>query len=93
MHILGGFLVGVTALFLYRQLCLKGFTQESRVTAWYFLCAWLLFIGVAWEYFEYSKELTFNTIGSYHLDVLKDVAMDLLGGFLAGVYFLRNKVI
>ena len=92
MHILGGFLVGVATLFVYRQLCLKGFAQESRVTAWWFLCAGLLFVGVAWEYFEYSKELTFNTIGSYHLDVLKDMAMDLFGGLLAGIYFLRRKL-
>ncbi len=91
MHLLGGVLVGTVALFFYRFFCLKGMIKEDEHTAWTLLIASILFVGGAWELFEYAKGITFNTIGSYRLDVLKDLAVDILGVVFSGVYYLSNK--
>jgi hypothetical protein len=90
MHVLGGALVAYVACFLYQRLCTSGVVIEQRTAMYGVIFASVLFVGVAWEYFEYSKDLTFNTIGSYRMDVIKDIVMDLLGGFVAGIFLLRK---
>lgn len=91
MHILGGVLVVAVVLAFYEGLCSKAIFQNQKSTAWWVMFAGVLFVGVAWEYFEYMKGITFNTIGSYRIDVLKDISMDMLGGIFSGVCFLRKK--
>lgn len=91
MHVLGGALVAVVACFLYQRLCLAGVIQEQKIVTAWVVFACVLCVGVAWEYFEYSKDLTFNTIGSYRMDVLKDIVVDLLGGFLASIFLFRKQ--
>lgn len=90
MHVLGGALVVAVACYTYQRLCEVGVVSEQKVVKGWIFFASVLFVGVAWEYFEYSKDLTFNTIGSYRLDVLKDIVMDLLGAFVAGIFLLRK---
>jgi hypothetical protein len=93
MHILGGVLVGVVMLTFYNELCTRRIFQKKNLIAWAILVAGVLFVGVAWEYFEYAKGITFNTIGSYRLDILKDIGMDMLGGLIAGIFILHKKLI
>ncbi len=91
MHILGGVLVGVAVLYAYHFVFVKASLDKNKRTTWLILLASVFFVGVGWEYFEFAKGITFNMIGSYRTDVLKDIIMDMLGGTFSGVYFVNNS--
>lgn len=48
-------------------------------------------VGLAWELFEYFAGITFNTVGDYPIDTVKDLIMDILGGYAAYLYFIAQK--
>ena len=48
-------------------------------------------VGLGWEVFEYSAGITFNTVGNHALDTVKDLVMDILGGYAAYLYFIAQK--
>ena len=75
MHILGGVWAGFCAAWLLAR------REESFSLAW--CIALTLFVGIAWEIFEYSEGIAMPQYLSYPLDTVKDIFMDLLGAVLA----------
>jgi len=88
MHFLGGFFVGILSLWsFFFAINYHG----SPVTPLKVLVVGVLgalLVGLVWELFEYESGLTWNAIGSYQLDTIKDLTMDVLGGYTAYVYFV-----
>ncbi len=86
-HLLGGLSVGLFSLWFFCADKGGGSTISSlRVLSVAVLGA--LVVGLVWELFEYSAGITYNAIGSYPLDTLKDLTMDVTGGYVAHFYFL-----
>lgn len=82
MHALGGLTVGLLGAWAIETLSRQGWVF-SRATAYCSLASFVLVVGCFWEFVEYLIGYTFNTIGSYRWDTVKDVAVDLAGGSLA----------
>ena len=49
-----------------------------------------MFMGGAWEVFEYVNGITFATEG-YTLDTVHDLLMDALGALTVGYLYIRNR--
>lgn len=90
LHWLGGLSAGFTSLAIM--------SRAGRFVSRPFGVALVgaFIFGVFWELFEYYAGITQNTIGSYPLDTLKDLGMDVLGGCTAFVtvviYRHQNKL-
>ncbi len=87
MHMLGGFIFGLIFLSIYSfggafNLSRNGFAHLLWATL-----AGVFVAGVAWEMFEYYGGLTFQILGNYQFDTIKDIGMDVLGGYMAYKYF------
>ncbi len=95
MHLLGGFFLGLLSLWFLVFYSQKGFAFSQLQTLFVAVLG-ALFVGLVWELFEYSAGITFNSIGSYPLDTIKDLIMDVTGGYVAYVYcfykIYRQKV-
>lgn len=85
MHFLGGFWVGLLALYIF---------EPSRIyfKSIFHVLLLVFFIGVGWEVFEIfvDKVVTQN---SFNLtDTLSDMFFDLLGGVFAIFYFIKRII-
>lgn len=89
LHFAGGLCVGFFSLWLYTGSREGGFSDTDKILLSAVLGA--LIVGIGWEIFEYSAGITSNTIGSYPLDTVKDLAVDVLGGYGAYCYFIIGK--
>jgi hypothetical protein len=91
MHFFGGFLAGLFAV--WTVFYAKEGALEPRTLWKTILTAFLgsLLVGLIWEFFEYAYGLTGNALGSYALDTIKDLIMDMLGGLTAGAYLVSNS--
>jgi len=92
LHFLGGFCAGLISLYFYSFF----HSQKSRPKTSFWLLVAAIFgtiaVGLVWELFEYSVGITFNTVGDYFLDTVKDLIMDILGGYAAYLYFIARKI-
>lgn len=83
MHLLGGSILGLLWLWFV------GRAGKSH-SVWTTL-AFVLFIGVSWEIFEYVFDIAYA--GRYYaIDTSVDILMDVLGALLMYVFF-KNKFI
>ncbi len=90
MHFLAGLCVGLAALWCYFS---TDWRMHIPTLSLHVLVVALLgafVVGIAWECFEYSIGLTYNAIGNYRLDTLKDLTMDITGGCAAYLYFISK---
>src|SRR3989344_2449356 len=91
MHFLGGVVLGGLGIWLAGELQMwrgnAGVDATGLTVVFFVMC-----IGGAWEIFEYSTGNTFNTIGSYPLDIVKDLVMDLTGALAIFLYFRRKSL-
>jgi len=90
MHFLGGIFAGLFSLWVA-----VGFYKvlEDRLKIIAISLFGGLLIGFFWEIFEFKAGLTYNTLGNYPLDTMKDIFMDILGALSAGLLtfkFFRN---
>lgn len=92
LHFLGGFCAALVSLFFYSHFHRRkaGFMSSTR--AFFVATVGVIAVGVMWELFEYFTDITFNAIGDYALDTVKDLGMDILGGYAAYVYFICREV-
>ncbi|MBU1557840.1 hypothetical protein KKC45_02665 [Patescibacteria group bacterium] len=89
MHFLGGLWVGMSALWIYY---FSGFFGNLRKDPpFIFLLSFLsvLAIGLGWEVFEFLIEIDFSN--HYVSDTALDLIMDIVGGIIASIMFLRVK--
>ena len=90
MHFLAGVCVGLLSVWSYCFVAKRslGSVTSVRVLAVSLLGA--LSIGCIWELFEYSQDITWNAIGNYPLDTMKDLTMDLAGAYVGYVYVISR---
>jgi hypothetical protein len=81
MHILGGMWAGLCAAWILKR---RG--NDFSLT---WCLVFTLFVGIAWEVFEYSEGIAFPQHLSYPLDTVKDVFMALFGAALAYLFARR----
>ena len=87
MHMLGGVTVAAFSLWLYEHLTAREKTIViSRLP---FMIMNVLIIGGLWEVYELLTGQTFNFLGSFPFDSLKDLAVDELGTYF--VYAEERK--
>ncbi|MEK7513248.1 MAG: hypothetical protein AAB601_03555 [Patescibacteria group bacterium] len=99
LHLLGGFWIGTLLLFFYGSYARGAFFEDrDRATRVLFLVAFVALIGVLWEFFEFGVSSLSVLLGhaapgtgQTYADTLGDLALDLVGGSLAGVFFIRGK--
>ena len=85
MHFLGGFWVGLASLWIFSGE--KDFKAELNARLTLNVVAYVLFIGISWEFFEYFfvNNLAGNPFNM--LDTVSDVFFDLAGGIFSVFYF------
>src|SRR3989338_8295 len=71
MHFFGGMWAGLCGLWLI--------ARRGNPASLLSCLAFALFIGIAWEGFEYSEGIAASYHFSYPFDTAKDLVMDLLG--------------
>ena len=88
MHILGGVVVGSLGLWFFASLQERhrNFSNLTLVVLLFTLLG-----GLLWEIQEYLSGNTFNTIGSYPLDTVKDLVMDVVGAVIVLKLFYRHQ--
>lgn len=91
MHLVGGFWVSLTALWV----CLKikhidnifGYKNKALIV----MLSSVLIVGIFWELFELIFHITnLHSVG-YWSDSLSDISNGVVGGFFAFLYFIKNK--
>ena len=93
LHFFGGFFVAMFFVsFLRRAIAAERSVTNDMIIV---LGASLL-IGVAWEVFEYSSTRILPSYfsifrGGNLFDTLKDLVIDILGSFLAFLFFKRRR--
>ena len=81
MHFFGGMWAGIFGMWLMAR---RG-SSLSLLQCLMFA----LFVGVAWEIFEYSEGIADSFHFDYPFDTAKDLVMDLLGAVLASILVKR----
>ena len=88
MHWLGGFVIalGVAMVEYFRQ----GDTHQPKF--YYYQIWWALFLGVAWEYYEFFTK-SHEPSNSLVIDTIADLVNDGVGAFLAVllILFINHK--
>ena len=77
MHLLGGLWAGIFSVWLIAR-------RDNHPSLLWCL-TFALFVGVAWEVFEYSEGIAAAYHFSYPFDTAKDLAMDLLGAIFGWI--------
>jgi membrane associated rhomboid family serine protease len=78
-HLLGGLVVG-----LFGRLVLQSFTKEDPKNNTILILTFVLFIGIAWEVFEfYTRTTGVTDPGELAYDTTIDLIMDVVGGYIA----------
>lgn len=91
MHFLGGFSLGLLAIwFIYDSGVYKK-ERPSVKKALFASLVVILLVGIGWEVFEYLNGLTQATEDSYPADVRNDLIADLVGAGLAAIAARWNK--
>lgn len=92
LHFLGGSCAGLISLYFYSYFHRRTAVSTGSSQALLVVIIGTITVGLAWELFEYSADITFNTVGDYFLDTVKDLIMDILGGYAAYFYFITRGV-
>lgn len=93
MHFLGGFWLGLSALWLYFY-ARKMPRQDMRLgRALFVCCAAVVVFGVAWEFFEFGIDRLITLAPHNRLDTASDILFDLAGGLSATLLLARRGYI
>lgn len=92
MHFLGGLLISLVFLWIYTRF---GFYEKTKsdsskcakckIITLMFVS--ILIIGLAWEIFEITTQITLVDLENYRIDTLSDFIMSLIGGLSGYLYF------
>ncbi|MDO8483079.1 MAG: hypothetical protein Q7S86_04665 [bacterium] len=91
LHFLGGFCAGLISLYFYSYFHRRTAVSMRPSRGLLVAIIGTVMVGLAWELFEYFAGITFNTVGDYPIDTVKDLIMDILGGYAAYLYFIAQK--
>ncbi len=89
MHFLGGFWIGLMALWLASSKLELSLGSKSLIPVALKVLLFVLFIGIGWEIFEIlvNEVITDNPFD--YLDTSSDIFFDLAGGTVAIFYFFK----
>ena len=91
VHIVGGFWVSIMALWIALSIGhIKKITNYKK-RAFFIMLGSALVMAILWEIFETTFKITFLHNIGYWRGSLKDIASGLAGGFVAYLYFTKNK--
>ncbi len=83
MHLLGGFIIGLIAVFILLNNFRMGILEDKKVTL-ILVLSFVIIIGLGWELWELF--FGFTNILEDRVDTLIDVTMDFIGGYFAFLY-------
>ncbi len=83
MHLLGGFIIGLIAVFILLNNFRIGILEDKKVTL-ILVLSFVIIIGLGWELWELF--FGFTNILEDRVDTLIDVTMDFIGGYFAFLY-------
>lgn len=84
MHILGGFGVASLSAAVYSHLL------KENISLWKILIAYSV-VAVAWETYEYARDLLAYQAGNGWLDTAKDYLNGVIGSLIAYRFLIKNK--
>ena len=88
MHFLGGFWIGLIALWFYKAF--KGENASSK-QGYFIALAVTIVVGMLWELFEILMGVTLMQ-ANYEIDTVVDLIMDIVGAVVA-THFVFRKII
>lgn len=83
MHLLGGYLIGLIALYLLVNFLDKEIISNRKISL-ILVLSFVLIIGLGWELWEVF--MNFTDILEDRLDTAIDIVMDTIGGYFAFLY-------
>lgn len=87
MHFMGGAWLGLVFVWFSSK---KGYPLIFNSALIFKVAVWVLFVGVAWEVFEFYFINYVAGIGFDRLDTVSDLLLDLSGG-LCAILYLHEK--
>lgn len=91
VHILGGFWVSLTALWLSLKIKHIEKISDYRKKAFLVMLASVLIVGILWEVFEIVFKITSSDTNIYWSDTIGDIMNGFVGGVISYFYFTQNK--
>lgn len=95
MHFLGGFWLGLGALWLYYfSGFFKNIHEEHRTALYVWLLAVTsaLALGFIWEVYEFGLDMLYDKTDQYDiLDTMSDLIFDIIGGTVATFMFVMGN--
>jgi hypothetical protein len=83
MHLLGGFIIGLIAVFILLNNFRIGILEDKKVTL-VLVLSFVMIVGLGWELWELFFGLT--NILEDKVDTIVDLIMDFIGGYFAFLY-------
>jgi len=88
LHFLAGGLIGLTVLIIWNAF--YGFSDNDKIKIVMVVFLSSLIIGVLWEIFELSFNITSLSDGIIYIrDTCSDLLMDTTGGFFGSLYAMK----
>ena len=91
VHILGGFWVAITVLWISLNIkhidSINGYKKRALLV----MLIPVLVVGISWEIFELIFKITNLHDVGYWSDTLSDILNGFIGGIIAFLYFTKNK--
>ena len=89
MHIFGGILVSSIGLWILYFSGLKNYLIKNPKSSIFISVLIAIIVGILWEIFELYFGLISHSFFD-RVDSVKDLLDDVIGGLIAGWYFVRN---
>jgi hypothetical protein len=89
MHFMGGFWISITTLWFFFSVGYNGPFKHTRGSMVAAALLMVLFIGSAWEVFEYMLGLTTISYAD-KVDTIQDLCMDIVGALTGYLYFYKR---
>ena len=89
MHFLGGFVIGILALYVFYTSGYIKFPSDHQIIIFSVVIAAVLIVGLTWELWELFSGL--SDVLEDQADTILDVVMDFLGA-IAAYYYGRKKI-
>lgn len=83
MHFLGGFLTILILLWIDR------WRETTLVATFTQVFLWIMVVGLVWEIYELTFDLTFVDVRGYFPDTILDLIMNVIGAMT--VYYLARR--
>lgn len=89
MHVLGGFVVGLAAVWFLSLF--RAVERYSPGRVFILTVIVVVAVGIGWELFEFFAQLFIQ--GEFFPDTLHDVAADIAGGLVAYAYYYQVRCV